>query len=432
MIHDRWHAYRLAALPKWYALQCFRAPKWLLYLFKWVYDVQMAKKPFNSDLDKEIFDAIGDGSFAEMLDTTNSTSRQEGDRSSRTGIIAAIHGANVLVEFGPREQGCCPKTHFEELPQVGESLDFIVERVDRDGMLVLSRKGAVQKATWDALETGQVVEARCTGTNKGGLELEVAGHKAFMPAGQVSLHHVPDLDVMIGEKFACEVIELDRRANRIVLSRKVVLRAEREVAKNEMLETLEVGTTHDATITSVQPYGAFADIGGIEGLIHRSEMTWERNTDPEKFVKVGDVVRVQLLEINTEGDQPKLAFGMKQLIEDPFVSSMANVAAGEMVEGTITRLTDFGVFVDIGSGAEGLIHISELADHRVKSPKDVVKEKQVVTVKVLSVDAATRRISLSLKQGSGNDESQPAREEDKAMRKLREKFGDGPLKGGIG
>ena len=390
----------------------------------------MAKNQFNGDLDKEIFDAIGEGSFAEMLDEQAPTN--SGNRSTKTGVIAAIHGRNVLVEFGPKEQGCCPVTHFEELPQVGDSVEFIVERLDSDGMLVLSRKGAVQKASWDALEVGQVVEARCSGTNKGGLEMELAGHKAFMPAGQVSLHHVPDLDVMIEQKFACEVIELDKRANRIVLSRKKVLLAEREVAKEEMLGTLQVGETHDATITSVQPYGAFADIGGLEGLIHKSEMTWERDTDPSKFVKVGDVVRIQILEINLEHDQPKIAFGMKQLIEDPFVSSMADVAVGEMVEGTVTRLADFGAFVELGKGTEGLIHISELADHRIKSPKDVVKEKQVVTVKVLSVDAATRRISLSLKQAIGNDESQPAREDDASMRKLREKFGDGPLKGGIG
>ncbi|MGY8753402.1 MAG: 30S ribosomal protein S1 [Phycisphaerales bacterium] len=392
----------------------------------------MAKKSFNEDLDKEIFSAIGDGSFADMLD--DAPTATDSGRKSRSGVVAAIHGRNVLVEFGPREQGCCPTSHFDELPQVGESLDFTVERVDRDGMLVLSRKGAVQKATWDALEQGQVVEARCTGTNKGGLEMEVAGHKAFMPAGQVAIHHVPDLDVMIGEKMACEVMELDRRANRIVLSRKRVLYGEREAAKGEMLETLTVGDTHDATITSVQPYGAFADIGGLEGLIHRSEMTWERDTDPAKFVKVGDMVKVQILAIDTTNDEPKIAFGMKQLIDDPFVSSMAAIEVGEMVTGTVTRLADFGAFVDLGSGTEGLVHISELADHRIKSPKDVVKEQQVITVKVLSVDPATRRIALSLKQASGNFEAEdaPLREEDKAMKKLREKFGSGPLKGGIG
>ncbi|MDG1136697.1 MAG: S1 RNA-binding domain-containing protein, partial [Phycisphaerales bacterium] len=219
----------------------------------------MAKNSFNEDLDKEIFSAIGDGSFADMLDEAPAESGP--GRKSRSGVVAAVHGRNVLVEFGPREQGCCPKSHFEELPQVGQSIEFTVERVDQDGMFVLSRKGAVHKATWDALETGQVVEARCTGTNKGGLEMEVASHKAFMPAGQVAIHHVPDLNVMIGEKMACEVIELDRRANRIVISRKKVLYAEREAAKGEMLETISVGDTYDATITSVQTYGAFADIG---------------------------------------------------------------------------------------------------------------------------------------------------------------------------
>ena len=253
-------------------------------------------------------------------------------------------------------------------------------------------------------------------------------------AGQVAIHHLPDLDIMIGQKMACEVIELDRRANRIVLSRKKVLYAEREAAKEEMLETLNAGDTYDATITSVQPYGAFADIGGIEGLIHKSEMTWERDIDPSKFVKIGDIVKIQILDIDLTNEQPKIAFGMKQLIEDPFVSSMATIEVGETVTGTVTRLADFGAFVDLGSGTEGLVHISELADHRIKSPKDVVKEQQVITVKVLSVDPATRRIALSLKQAVGNydGEDAPLREEDNAMRKLREKFGNGPLKGGIG
>ncbi len=392
----------------------------------------MAKNTPNDELNREILNAIGDGSFADMLDVQAQSTPTS--RSARSGVVAAIHGRNVLVEFGPREQGCCPKSHFEELPQVGESLDFIVERTDSDGMLVLSRKGAVQKATWDALEKGQVVEAKCSGTNKGGLEMEVAGHKAFMPAGQVAIHHLPDLDIMIGQKMACEVIELDRRANRIVLSRKKVLYAEREAAQEEMLETLNAGDTYDATITSVQPYGAFADIGGIEGLIHKSEMTWERDIDPSKFVKIGDIVKIQILDIDLTNEQPKIAFGMKQLIKDPFVSSMATIEVGETVTGTVTRLADFGAFVDLGSGTEGLVHISELADHRIKSPKDVVKEQQVITVKVLSVDPATRRIALSLKQAVGNydGEDAPLREEDNAMRKLREKFGNGPLKGGIG
>ena len=394
------------------------------------YDMGMSTPPNNDELNREIEAALGNQSLEDLLD--HDSNQDLKGRATKSGVVAAIYGKDVLVEFGPREQGYCPKTHFENLPQVGESLDFVVERLDQEGMLVLSRKGAIQKATWDAIDIGQIIEARCTGTNKGGLEMEVAGHKAFMPAGQVAMHHVPNLEVMVGEKMACEVIELDKRANRVVLSRKSVLKVEHEEAKQEKLETIEVGDAFDATITSVQPYGAFADIGGLEGLIHKSEMTWERNIDPSQFVNVGDVVRVQLLDINRDGEQVKLAFGMKQLIEDPFVSSIATVAVGELATGTVTRLAEFGAFVDLGSGTEGLIHISELADHRIKSPKDVVSEGQEVTVKVLSLDAATRRIGLSLKQASQSDESAPTREDDSSMRKLREKFGNGPLKGGIG
>ena len=390
----------------------------------------MGKNPYNEDIDQEIFDAIGDGSFEDIVDEQ---SQPKGSRTTRSGVVAAIHGRNVLVEFSPREQGCCPITHFEELPQVGNSIEFIIQGTDKDGMLVLSRKGVVQKASWDALEVGQVIEAKCTGTNKGGLEMELAAHKAFMPAGQVALHHVPDLTVMIGEKFACEVIELDRKSNRIVLSRRTVLKEEREAAKEELLGSINVGDTHEATITSVQPYGAFADIGGLEGLIHKSEMTWERNTEPEKFVKVGDVVRIQILEINLENEKPKIAFGMKQLIEDPFISSMGDIEVGQVVSGTVSKLVDFGAFIDLGNGSEGLVHISELSDQRIKSPKDVVSVEQSVKVKVISVDLATRRIALSLKQAEesfGSDDA-PLREEDNAMRRLREKFGNGPLKGGI-
>ena len=252
----------------------------------------MAETPQNRDLEREISDALGNASLENLMEEQPKDSRSS--RAIRKGAVAAIHGKHVLVEFGPREQGYCPKAQFEELPQIGEPLEFVVERIDQDGMLVLSRKGAVQKATWAALDVGQVVEARCTGTNKGGLEMELAGHKAFMPAGQVAIHHVPDLEVMTGEKMACEVIELDKRSSRIVLSRRKVLLVEQEEAKQEKLETIAIGDTFDATITSVQPYGAFADIGGLEGLIHKSEMTWERNIDPAKFVKVGDVVRVSI------------------------------------------------------------------------------------------------------------------------------------------
>jgi small subunit ribosomal protein S1 len=393
----------------------------------------MSEDKINPELQAEIEAALSGASLEDLLDV-NPEQRKRGEaRAMKTGVVAAIHGSNVLVEFGPRMQGSCPKLQFETLPKVGDSLEFVIERRDKDGMLVLSRQGAIQKATWDALEIGLIVEAICTGTNKGGLDMELANHKAFMPAGHVELYHVPDLTIFRGQKFACEVIELNKRQNRIVLSRRSVLQAERKEKQKETLGNLEVGATLDATITSIKPYGAFADIGGLEGLIHISEMSWDRISDAAIIVKTGDLVRVQILDIDNEHSPPKIALGMKQLIEDPMISTMGDIEVGENTTGTVTRLAAFGAFVDIGGGVEGLIHISELSHQRIKSAKDAVKEGEEVTVRVLSVDPSTRRIALSLKQAQGEDggEDTPAREEDPAIRKLREKFGGGDLKGGI-
>jgi ribosomal protein S1 len=316
----------------------------------------MASTPMGKKLEEEIAAAVGDASFDDLLIDQPKNRIKRGSREIKSGIVVAIHGSNILVEFGPRLQGCCPTTQFEELPQIGGTLEFVIEHRDQDDMLVLSRKGAVQKAAWDSLEVGQVVEARCTGTNKGGLELELAGHTAFMPAGQVALHHVEDLTGFIGDKFPCEVIELDRKKTRIVLSRKRILQIEKEEAGIELLSSLSVGDTLEATITTIQAYGAFADIGGIDGLIHISEMAWDRVKDVSKIVKVGQVVLVMILNIDQDHSPPRIALGMKQLL---------------------------------------------------KNPDTTLASSQI-------------------------EEDTPPREEDKAMRKLREKFGNDPLKGGIG
>ena len=316
----------------------------------------MTSERLGKKLEEEIAAALGDASIEDLLVDQPKNRQKRGSREMKSGIVAAIHGSNILVEFGPRLQGCCPTTQFEELPQLGEKLDFVIERRDQDGMLVLSRKGAIQKAAWDTLDVGQVIEAMCTGTNKGGLELELAGHAAFMPSGQVALQHVEDLGVLVGDKFRCEVIELDKSKNRIVLSRKRVLQVEKEEAGIALLDSLSAGDTLEATITTIKQYGAFADIGGLEGLIHISEMAWDRVSDASKIVKVGQTVLVKILDINQDHAPPRIALGMKQLLKNPDTTL-----------------------------------------------------------------ASTR-----------NEEEVQPREEDNAMRKLREKFGNGPLKGGIG
>ncbi|MHC5007505.1 MAG: 30S ribosomal protein S1, partial [Planctomycetota bacterium] len=350
----------------------------------------------------------------------------------KTGTVIKIYRDDVFVEFGPKSQGVCPRSEFSEPPTVGERHDFIVDRYDaKEGLLLLSRQGAIRKADWESLVVGQAVEARCTGHNKGGLELEIAKHRAFMPAGQIDLRHIDDLSVFVGEKMACEIIELDRVRGRIILSRRRSLEAERVQLREKLLEELKEGDQRPAVIRSVQPYGAFADLGGVDGLIHISDICHERIQHPSDRVKEGDEVQVQILKIDRSQESPRIGLGMKQCMADPYHAHTANLREGDTVSGRITKLMPFGAFVEIAPGVEGLIHISQLSNERVNKVSSIVKPNEIVTVKVLDVDPRTRRISLSLRAARADEESEVVRPEDPALRKLREKFG-GDLKGGIG
>ena len=387
-------------------------------------------------LQAEIDAAIGESSFEDLLEEDAKTSGESGGRGARPrreGTVVSTRDAEVLIEFGPKLQGVCPLSHFKEPPAPGTKETFVIERQDAgDGMLVCSLRGGVQKAQWDTIEVGQVIEARCTGTNTGGLEMEVAGHSAFLPAGHVALHHVPDLTVYVGQKLPCQVMELDRTRNRMVLSRREMLEAERAEARATLLETLEPGQVLDAVVTRIQPFGAFADIGGMDGLIHVSEMSWQRVQDPNHLLKVGDNVAVQVLSVDTEHDPPRIALGMKQLTTDPMLTVLDGFTEGDIVKGTVTRLADFGAFVELAEGVDGLVHISQLSNDHVKKVASVVKVGETVSVKILEVDPASRRISLSIKQAGGEESSAAERKEDPMIAKLKARFGDGPLKGGIG
>ncbi|MDG2199610.1 MAG: S1 RNA-binding domain-containing protein [Phycisphaerales bacterium] len=387
-------------------------------------------------LQAEIDAALGEASFEDMLEQDAKAAPRasaRGARPRREGVVVSIRDAEVFIEFGPKLQGVCPLSQFKEPPAPGTRETFVIEREDaNDGMLVCSLTGGVQKAQWETIDIGQVIEARCTGTNTGGLEMEVAGHPAFMPAGHVALHHVPDLTIYVGQKMPCQVMELDRARNRMVLSRRDMLEAERAEARASLLETLEPGQVLDAVITRVQPFGAFADIGGMDGLIHVSEMSWQRVQDPNHLVKVGDAVAVQILTVDTEHDPPRIALGMRQLTTDPMQTVLDGFTEGDIVEGTVTRLADFGCFVELAQGVDGLVHISQLSNDHVKKVASVVKEGQKVSVKILKVDPASRRIGLSIKQAGGEESAAAERKEDPMIAKLKAKFGDGPLKGGIG
>ncbi len=410
------------------------------------------------DLEAEIAAALGDASIDELMDDqlqpAQTVQMSSDGRRTRSGTIVAIHDKNAMIEFGPKSQGLCPAAQFEELkgapPEVGSTHEFVVDRFDPfEGLLIVSLPGAVHKADWGTLEQGQIIEARCVGVNRGGLEMEVNNHRGFMPSGQVDTRHVPDISVFIGEKMNCKVIELKKNKNRLVLSRKAVVASERAEQRKHLLAELAEGQVRKATVTSIQPYGAFADLGGIDGLIHVSDIAHERIKDPSEVLKVGDEVEVQVLKIDDSGKETKIGLGRKQVVTNPAVAEMEKIEEGAELTGTVKKLTDFGAFVEVAPGVEGLVHISQLAHERVQNVQQVLKKNEVIRVKVLSVDGQRNRLSLSIKaltepprradaDGGGKRgrrdarEPQQAREEDPAMRKLKARFSSSGLKGGLG
>lgn len=391
----------------------------------------------DDQLEAEIEAALGDMSVEDMLDFADRpASSVRAEREFKRGRVVNVYKDQVFVEFGPKSQGMCPLAQFDEPPAAGQEMEFVVERFDKnEGMLILSREGAVQKAAWESLEEGQSIEARCTGVNKGGLEMEVANHKAFMPAGQVDLRHIEDLSVFIGEKMPCEILELDKKRGRIILSRRSHMEAERAHLRDKLLDELQEGDTAQAVIRSIQPFGAFADLGGVDGLIHISDLSYQRVKHPSEVVKEGQQVEVKILKIDRDADPVRIGLGLKQTMQDPYESKAGELAEGSEATGRVTKLMPFGAFVELAPGVEGLIHISELSHERVAKVSSVVQEGEIVTVKVLAVDHAQRRISLSLKAMKAQQERDNFnRGEDPEMRKLKAqlnaKFGDN-LKGGL-
>ncbi len=384
----------------------------------------------------------------------------EGGREKRHGTIVSVGPSDIFLEFGPKELGVLPRAQYkedEEVPAAGSTIEVVVDRFDTtENLFLCSRPTAVQKAKWELLEVGQVIEARVVGTNKGGLDLEVAGHRAFMPAGQVSLDRIADLSVFIGEKFTCTVVQVDTRGKgNIVLSRRDMLKAEREEKAKQIRETLQEGQTVEGTVRKLMPFGAFVDIGGVDGLIHISDLTYDRVLPGEKhvakYVKEGDHVNVKVLKIDWEAN--KISLGLKQLASDPFAVAADAITMGAEVTGTVVRLTEFGAFVNVAPGVDALLHVSEISRKRINAPADVLKENQVITARVVKIDKETRRVSLSLRalekapEADPNDprtqkrlerEKQAAErlaeiaKETPQLRKQREKFRNKQLAGGFG
>jgi ribosomal protein S1 len=377
------------------------------------YGFGQRRADFDADLEREMREAMGELSEQDLLGEMGARERHaQAEGGVKKGKVFRVHGGDVFIDLpGGRTQGVLPAAQFPEgVPPVGTEVDVHIEGFDSaNGVLLLSRKGAAVEADWESLTEGMTVEARVTGTNKGGLEVDVNGIRAFMPISQIDLYRVEAPEQFLNQRLLCLVTEANPAERNLVVSRRALLEKEREENREKLWGELAEGQVREGVVRSLKDFGAFVDLGGVDGLLHISEMSWQRVKHPSEIVQPGEKVRVVVLKIDHE--RRKLSLGLKQLSASPWDDVEANYPPGATVTGRVTRLMDFGAFVELEPGVEGLVHISELAPQRVWRTSDVVQEGQEVKVVVLNVDRANRRMSLSLKAALPKEEAPAAKEE---------------------
>ena len=329
------------------------------------------------------------------------------------GNVVRIDKDEVLVDIGYKSEGVIPSTELSirksvdpaDEVELGEEVDALVlTKEDSEGRLVLSKKRARFEKAWRkieaAAESGEPVEGNVIEVVKGGLILDL-GVRGFLPASLVDIRRVHNLDEFLGQTLECKVIELNRSRNNVVLSRRAVLEEERKEVREQILGRLEPGQVVEGKISNIVDFGAFVDLDGIDGLIHISELSWSHVNHPSEVVSIGDTVRIKVLDIDR--DRQRISLGLKQTQEDPWQRVISTHRQGDVLEGTVTKVVAFGAFVEILPGVEGLVHISELADHHVESPSEVVEPNSTLNVKILEIDEERRRLSLSIKRVEGQN-----------------------------
>jgi small subunit ribosomal protein S1 len=329
------------------------------------------------------------------------------------GKVVRIDKDEVLVDIGYKAEGVIPSNELSirksvdphEEVELGEEIDALVlTKEDAEGRLILSKKRARFEKAWRRIEvaadSGEPVEGSVIEVVKGGLILDL-GVRGFLPASLVDIRRVHNLDEFMSQTLECKVIELNRSRNNVVLSRRAVLEEERKEVREQILGRLEPGQVVEGKISNIVDFGAFVDLDGIDGLIHISELSWSHVNHPTEVVSIGDTVRIKVLDIDR--DRQRISLGLKQTQEDPWQRVINTHRPGDVLEGTVTKVVAFGAFVEILPGVEGLVHISELADHHVENPGEVVEPGSKLNVKILEIDEERRRLSLSIKRVEGQN-----------------------------
>ena len=391
------------------------------------------------DVQAEFENLLGEDDFSGMMegpaaDAVKKNPLEDGARVQ--GLVLKIHADDVFISLGGPDEGVVPFVQFKEEPVIGSSVEVIVRGLNReDGLFSLSLPGGTIEANdWEDLEEGTVVEASVTGTNNGGLECKVGGVKGFIPISQITEYRVEDTSEFVDKKLLCVVTESNARRGNLVLSHRAVLEREREEKRQEQLEKIQVGDETEGTVRSIKDFGAFVDLGGLDGLIHISKLSWERVKHPSEVLEEGQKVKVKIDKIDEATG--KISLSYRDLLENPWNAAEADFSVGSIHKGTVTRTATFGCFVRLAPGVEGLVHVSELAHHRVSKVDAFVQQDNEVEVKVLSFDRETQKISLSIKAAQQTaaaaiQASEKEEEVEEPQREVAVKAQhDGPLRGG--
>ncbi len=349
------------------------------------------------DLSPEDFEAAIDETVLEF---------SEGDIIE--GTVVNMDQDEVLVDIGYKSEGVIPVNELSirknvapsEVVSIGDRIEALVlDKEDDEGRLILSKKRAQYERAWGKIqaitEAGGTVKGPVIEVVKGGLIVDI-GLRGFLPASLVELRRVRDLEPYIGQEIEAKVIELDRNRNNVVLSRRAFLEEAQQEQRQAFLDDLQEGEVREGVVSSVVNFGAFVDLGGMDGLVHVSELSWRHVNHPSEVVKVGDKVKVKVLEVDRSRE--RISLSIKQTETDPWEAFSSAHGLGDVVEGVVTKTVPFGAFVSVGAGVEGLVHVSEIAPHRVESPELELTLNQKVQVKITEMDEERRRVSLSIKQ----------------------------------
>jgi len=327
------------------------------------------------------------------------------------GVVVRVDADEVLVDIGAKAEGIISgrELGFRGDPDAelspGDVIKvYVLQPENEEGNVVLSRRRALAETTWitaaDKQDTGEVIEAEVREQNKGGLIVNVLGLRGFLPSSQVGRTASGTLETLVGQRIPVKVLEVNRKRNRLIVSQKAAEDEDRARRREDLFSRIEVGNVVTGTVSGLTSYGAFVDIGGADGLIHISELSWDRVSRVTDVLEVGQKVEVKVIKL--DADQNRISLSLRQLQQDPWERFMNTVPVGSIVDGTVTKTKKYGAFLQVMSGIEGLLHISELSWDHVDRTEDVLKVGEEVQVKVIGIDTARRRVSLSLKQLSGS------------------------------